>query len=312
MPNNPLVSIVLPVFNGEKYLEKSIQSVINQTYSNWELIIVDDCSTDKSNEIAQNFASIDNRIKVYKNEKNIKLPASLNAGFKRATGEYFTWTSDDNEYYPCAIEKMVNYLNANSAMGMVYAICDMVDENDKKLCFWGNDCPSARMLLEYCISGACFLYRKTVADSVGEYDEKTFLAEDHDFWLRIKLKYEIGHIEEILYKYRIHKNSLNSQNTAKARLLGIDLTIKYSKIYLEKFPYLKNFVENEIKLWETLRNKNSKELQIIKQTVKRKILYLELKKFYLLDRDDFYLKEMAKLGLKYFIKALCLKFKKGK
>lgn len=107
--NNPLVSIVLPTYNGEEYISRAIQSIINQTYTNWELIIVNDCSTDSTLEIINNFSKQDSRIKIINNDKNMKLPASLNRGFKEANGEYYTWTSDDNEYYPEAIEKMVNF-----------------------------------------------------------------------------------------------------------------------------------------------------------------------------------------------------------
>ena len=72
-----LVSIVLPTYNGEKYLADSIESVISQTYKNWELIIINDCSTDKTLEIAQSYAAKDNRIKVYSNDENLKVPKSL-------------------------------------------------------------------------------------------------------------------------------------------------------------------------------------------------------------------------------------------
>ena len=84
-----LVSIVLPTYNGEKYLADSIESVISQTYKNWELIIINDCSTDKTLEIAQSYAAKDNRIKVYSNDENLKVPKSLNRGFSLANGKYF-------------------------------------------------------------------------------------------------------------------------------------------------------------------------------------------------------------------------------
>src|SRR5574344_1693507 len=114
-----LVSIVLPVYNGEKYLAQSIESVLNQTYENIELIIVNDCSTDNSRDIAQKYANKNSGIKIIDNTENKKLPASLNIGFEAANGEYYTWTSDDNYYEPTAIEKMVQYLKTKPTDGMV-------------------------------------------------------------------------------------------------------------------------------------------------------------------------------------------------
>ena len=108
------VSIILPVYDGQKHITNAINSILNQTYSNWELIIVNDCSTDNTLQIAEKFAQTDSRIKVYSNERNLKLPMTLNAGFRHATGDYFTWTSDDNMFKPEAIEVLVDYLEKNS------------------------------------------------------------------------------------------------------------------------------------------------------------------------------------------------------
>ena len=91
-----LISIVLPVYNGAKFLCESIDSVINQTYKNWELLILDDCSTDETAKIAQKYVEQDSRIRYYLNEKNLRLPRNLNKGFSLAKGDYLTWTSDDN------------------------------------------------------------------------------------------------------------------------------------------------------------------------------------------------------------------------
>ena len=107
----PKVSIVLPVYNGEKYLRESLDSILTQTFSDWELIIVNDCSTDGTQNIIEEYVSKDSRIRTIKNSINQKLPESLNIGFRISTGEYLTWTSDDNMYRPEALEVMTNYLD---------------------------------------------------------------------------------------------------------------------------------------------------------------------------------------------------------
>ena len=200
------VSVVLPVYNGDAYLAESIESVIAQTYDNWELIIVNDCSTDNTLTIASKYASLDNRIKVFTNPQNLKLPKTLNAGFERASGGYYTWTSDDNKFKPDALRVMVECLENNPNAVMVYANETRVDsvgadieyvqKLNPKYLFTGN------------VIGACFLYTAEAAQKVGAYDADLFLAEDYDFWIRLHKIGEILHIEKDLYFYRIHKMSL--------------------------------------------------------------------------------------------------------
>ena len=125
----PKVSIVLPTYNGEKYIRESIDSILNQTFTDWELIIVNDCSTDNTVNIIQEYAEKDKRIKIINNKKNEKLPNSLNIGFREAIGEYLTWTSDDNVYLNRAIEEMVKFLEENLEYQMVCARMDFIDKN---------------------------------------------------------------------------------------------------------------------------------------------------------------------------------------
>ncbi len=199
------VSIVLPVYNGEKYIEEAICSVINQTYKNWELIIVNDCSTDHTPKIIQQYQNMDPRIKIINNVENQKLPRSLNIGFESASGEYFTWTSDDNRYEREAIETMVNCLEQNPTYGMVY--CDSYIINDSGEILEKVSEGVEKLYYNNCI-GACFMYRKNVAETIGLYNPEMFLVEDYDYWLRISKKYSIYHCSECQYYYRKHDESL--------------------------------------------------------------------------------------------------------
>jgi len=122
----PLVSIILPVFNGEIYLNKAIESCLNQTYSNIELIIVNDCSTDSSMSIAMTYGKIDNRIKIINNIENKKLPASLNVGHAAAKGAFLTWTSHDNIYEINAIEELMKII-LSSEVDIVYSDFTLID-----------------------------------------------------------------------------------------------------------------------------------------------------------------------------------------
>lgn len=205
-----LVSIILPVYNGEKYLDISIKSCIEQTYRDWELLIIDDGSSDRSAEIAQKYEKQDSRIHFYRNEENMKLPKTLNRGFSLAKGEYLTWTSDDNYYRPMALEKMVEVLDHGDAK-FVFASCSIIDENDRKISqiIVPNDFFSA--IWDSNFIGACFMYTREVYELIGDYDPEVFLCEDYDYWLRIIGKFKITYLNEELYAWRKHDKSLSSQ-----------------------------------------------------------------------------------------------------
>lgn len=200
------VSIVLPVYNGAEYLAESIESVIAQTYANWELIIVNDCSTDDSLAIASGFAAKDARIKVFSNPQNLKLPKTLNAGFEHASGVYYTWTSDDNRYKPDALRIMVKCLEKNPDAVMVYADYTIIDSNGSSIELAKK--PEPNYMFTGNVVGACFLYTAAAAKKVGAYDPNLFLAEDYDYWIRLYKVGQILHIEDNLYFYRIHAKSL--------------------------------------------------------------------------------------------------------
>jgi glycosyltransferase involved in cell wall biosynthesis len=200
-----MISVIMPVYNGEKYLRQSIESVIQQTYKDWELIIVNDCSIDNSRNIMQSYADTDSRIRIVDNGSNLKLPMSLNAGFRQAKGKYLTWTSDDNLYKPNALEELSRYLDYNSEIGLVYSDMDFVDVS---LNFIKEQSLETDMIYYGDCVGASFMYRREVIDKVGEYEPDMFLVEDYEYWIRVSKKFKIGHINKNLYIYRVHGNSL--------------------------------------------------------------------------------------------------------
>ncbi len=180
---NSLVSIILPTYNGEKYIRQSIDSCIKQTYTDIELIIVNDCSTDHTLQIIKEYAALDSRIRIVDNAVNKKLPQSLNAGFEMARGDYFTWTSDDNYYADNAIEELVKAITASKDIDLVYSNYMTIDDEGKvsgKVEL--GDINESFMLWKGC--GACFLYKAHVHQQNKGYNPSTFLIEDYDFFLR--------------------------------------------------------------------------------------------------------------------------------
>lgn len=226
----PKVSIVLPVYNGAKYISQSVESVISQTYQDWELIIVNDCSTDNTSDIIQKYADKDNRIKIINNDTNQKLPMSLNIGFRKASGQYFTWTSDDNLFKPNALSYMVDFLDKNTEFDFINCLFDIITE-DGSVIGTSQDWYRARNIQElmyYNNIGACFLYRSSAARKVGEYDTETFLAEDYDYWMRMAAIGDIYFSDQNLYKYRVHSKSLTAQK--KKKILSVVKKVKIKNI----------------------------------------------------------------------------------
>lgn len=204
-----LVSIVLPIYNGEKYMRGSIDSILAQTYTNWELLIIDDGSTDRTAEIASEYVSNDSRIYYYKNPQNMRLPRTLNRGFSLANGAYLTWTSDDNYYYPIALERMVRALEAEQK-DFVFASCDVINGDGKIVeCIMVDNLATKRIVGDNPV-GACFLYTRKVYETVGEYNPNMALVEDFDYWQRICMKFPPICLSEKLYAYRRHENALTS------------------------------------------------------------------------------------------------------
>jgi glycosyltransferase involved in cell wall biosynthesis len=219
----PKVSIILPTYNGENYIQQSIDSCLNQNYKNIELIIVDDASTDKTLEIIKSYK--DERIKYLRHETNKGLPQALNTGFARATGEYLTWTSDDNYYANEAIEKMLYFLE-NKKCSFVY--CDYYKFKDENP---SNTQEEIRLsdvlrLEDYNGVGACFLYSRKVKEYIRDYDPDTFLAEDYDYWIRVSKKFSMCHLNVPLYYYRVHKESLYASKYYEVNVVDFLVRIK--------------------------------------------------------------------------------------
>lgn len=235
MKNIPRLSIVLPVYNGERYLSEAIESIINQTFGDFELIIVNDCSSDETLDIANRFSDIDDRIIVTSNVENSGLPVSLNNGFNISKGEYLTWTSDDNIYHTDALEKMVTYLDSNKECGLVFADMNLIDENGEVI---GHRIAENYNIYSKNCVGACFMYRSECKSVIGDYDDSKRLIEDYDYWLRIASFFKFGRIPEILYDYRYHNNSLTVK---KLKLIGERL----AELRLEYIDKIANSVDEK-------------------------------------------------------------------
>ena len=237
--NLPNVSIVMPTYNGERYIEEAIESCLKQTYKNIELIIIDDGSIDNTSNIVKKIH--DPRVRFITQNQNSGLALTLNKGFKYSTGDYLTWTSDDNTYEPDAIEIMVRCLEKFEDVDFIYTNYYLVEEEGEEKKPIYVDFP--HNLLECSCVGPCFMYRRKVYEKIGNYNPKFFLAEDYDYWIRIfKSRFKMMPINKFLYRYRFHQYSKTYKYGADASFKqAMEIRNKYFKGYRFKKYIISQF-----------------------------------------------------------------------
>lgn len=193
----PLLSVVLPTYKRGHLIETAVRNVLAQDYPNLELVVVNDGSPDDTREVLQRLAAKlnDPRLHVIDRE-NGGLPIALNTGFAAATGEFWTWTSDDNAYRPGALRAMARELLLDPSAGLVYADMLIRDEKGGERSFV---CGPPERVEQHSTIGLCFLYRAAIARQVGDYDPGMRLAEDYDFWLRFRKHAPLIWLPRLLY-----------------------------------------------------------------------------------------------------------------
>jgi glycosyltransferase involved in cell wall biosynthesis len=205
MNKRPRVSVIMGVYNCERYVAEAIESILNQTYRDFEFIIIDDKSTDRSSEIISSYAKKDRRIKVVKNKKNLGLTRSLNIGLKIARGEFIARMDADDISRPRRLERQVAFLDKHEEIGLVSTFADIIDCNGKKIGeikYATDDATIRRRMMErnQFIHPAS-IFRRSV-EKVGGYDETFRSAQDCEFFPRIMTEFKAANLPEKLLKYR--------------------------------------------------------------------------------------------------------------
>jgi glycosyltransferase involved in cell wall biosynthesis len=209
----PLVSIVITVYNRENYLPKAIESILAQTYSNFELLIWDDGSTDKSLTIAHHYAQQDDRIRV------IAAPhqgrgISIASACAEAKGKYLGLVDSDDLLGQTAIEETVQILETQPKIGMVYTDYILIDKNAKYIRV-GETCKipyDREKLLTTFMVFHFRLKRRSVYESIGGFDPDFKYAQDYDLCLKISEVAEIYHLPQVRYYYRQHEDAISTEN----------------------------------------------------------------------------------------------------
>lgn len=255
----PLVSIITPVYNAQDYLEETILSVLNQTYKNWELILIDDCSTDKSYEIIEKYLKEDKRIRYLKNEKNSGPAITRNNGIENSKGDYIAFLDSDDLWSEDKLEKQI-YFMINNNIFMCHGDYEMMDENGKYL-----KKIKTKKELDY----FTLLKENQIKTSFLVLDQRkikdiyfpNIRHEDFACFLDILKKYKIKSIklDKVLGKYRVINKSL-SGNKLKSAVWTWNIYRKYEKLDLVRsFYYFINYSLKGLKKYR-IWSKNEKNI----------------------------------------------------
>ncbi len=214
------VSVIVPNYNCEKFIEETVNSVINQTYKNWELLIVDDCSTDGSVEVIKKLQAADGRIKLFINEKNSGAAASRNKALKEASGKWIAFLDSDDLWLPDKLEKQIAFMEENGYK-FSYTAYEHIDENSNSLNVrvTGPKVLSKRKMFRYCYPGCLtVMYDSSDVGAVQIPDEIANGENDYAIWLKVCKAYKCYYLNEILSLYRVRNSSL-SHKSKKTKLM---------------------------------------------------------------------------------------------
>lgn len=239
--NNPKISVIMPNYNCEKYIGEAIESILNQTFINFEFIIIDDWSTDNSWNIIQEYVKKDERIIALKNETNLWVSKTRNKAINISKWEYIALMDSDDMSLLDRFEKQINFLDKNTDVGIIWGTMQIMDENGKVYTerrYNLTDEEIRKKLFRY--SPFCHplvMIRKTIILKSRLYNENINLWEDYDLYFRIWKFSKFANLEDILIKYRMFKNNSTTTKLNQMEIKTLDIRKKAVKEYWYKMSF---------------------------------------------------------------------------
>ena len=209
----PRVSVVMPVYNGEKYLVEAIESILAQTFGDFELIIIDDASQDNTLEILHEYASRDERIRVIENQQNLGISASLNKGLAVSRGEYIARMDADDISLDKRLAVQVDFMDKNTVIGVCGTWVECIGNWSEVMKFpVTHEEIFARLLFENALAHPSVMMRATLFHKKSlSYNESVKYGQDYELWSRAVQVVRMANIDQILLRYRIHSQKVSSR-----------------------------------------------------------------------------------------------------
>lgn len=272
MNKKKLVSIILPTFNGSKYINKAIDSILLQSFLDWELLIIDDGSTDGTENIIKKYTDIHSTIRYFKNNVNLGIQKSLNRGLRESEGKYVARIDDDDEWADKdKLKKQVDFLDKNIDYVLVGTGVIVVDKNEVELFKYklpkkDNDIRS-KILLKNCFVHSSVVFKRDLALKLKGYSEDidTLHIEDYDLWLKLGTMGKMANLDIYGVFFMSRENSISSVNKMNQFKKDLNLIKKYRN----KYPnYFRSIIFNYIKLYFY------KTFNLIPSFLKYKLIYI--------------------------------------
>jgi len=230
---SPAITVLLPVYNAYKYVAIAIESILNQTFTDFEFLILDDCSSDRSWEIIQNYQKMDNRIIAIQNDVNLGGCNNLNKGLKLSKGKYIAGIDNDDWFYPDKLEKQFNFMESHPEVGIVGGVMEIINSNGKvigKRRYNLTDDEIRKKIFRYSpFAHPLIMIRKSILDKVGYYNDAYAPADDYDLYFRIGKVSKFANLPDVILKYRVVPGSMTDSLTKKMELNTIKVRKLYSK-----------------------------------------------------------------------------------
>lgn len=235
----PLVSVIIPCYNAEKFVEQAVRSIMEQTYQNLEIICINDCSKDSTGTILRKLAKEDSRIVCVENEENLKLPKTLNKGITLAKGEYIARMDADDISLPERIEKQIKFMLSHNDIDIVGCNSQHIDEYGN-IRAYRTYMPIEHRKIAKQMTWKCVLVhpsvlaKKSFFEDVGGFNEQLSYAEDYELWISAIIKSKkMANLQDILLHYRIHSSQMTSNqfNANHAKIIRSFLLQAFKKTY---------------------------------------------------------------------------------
>jgi glycosyltransferase involved in cell wall biosynthesis len=243
MKDSPLVSVIIPAFNASRYIAEAVQSVLDQTYRNIEVIVIDDCSSDDTYQICLKMAEADARLQIFRNDVNRKIAASLNLAISLSKGEFVARMDADDICLPQRIAHQLNYLQSNSEFAMVGSAVAIIDSRGEFLSTQTMPVfPKCMKALRFgsTVAHPTWFARRKFFTTVGDY--RIAGAEDYDYLLRASaLGLKMSNVAEVLLKYRVSDTNSSYQYGLKQVKL-----VSYVKAVNGICAYCRRLVHDEV------------------------------------------------------------------
>lgn len=226
------VSVLTPVYNTEKYIGAAIESILAQSFQDFEMIICDDCSKDGTWKILESYAAKDCRIRLVKNEKNLGIAGNRNKLITLAQGEYIVWQDADDISMPLRIEHQLRYLESHPEVGIIGGYLQFFeDDRDLSLRVYATDDKDLRRtIFRYSpVAQPAAMIRLSCVREAGEYNLKFPPAEDLDMSFRIGSKHRFANLPEVVIRYREHSNSATFKHLKKMEKSTMEIRKIYSR-----------------------------------------------------------------------------------